>query len=175
MRFEVLKAVCVLRRHLVKNSKTTILLTVVRVEGSFFDLICCHIVRLVHLLLIIFGVAFLNSFTIFFFTGQISIYTVLFFHCKVIPCHHACSELVESTHSLPHSATHSRRRRRRATWGVPIFFCNSYFPICLWMSSYCGRALAIKKIYPSSPLFFFSPPMKDELIDWLIAYIYMYV
>ena len=81
MRFEVLKAVRVLRRHLIKYSKATILLTVVRVEGSFFDLIRCHIVRLVHLLLIIFGVAFLNSFTIFFFTGQISIYTVLFFHC----------------------------------------------------------------------------------------------
>ena len=46
VRFEVLEAVSVLRRILIKNSETTVLLTVVGVEGSFLDYICicCHIV-----------------------------------------------------------------------------------------------------------------------------------
>ena len=98
VRFEVLEAVCVLRRVFIKNSKASILLTVIRVEGSFLDYILCHIVRLVHLLLVVLGLAFLCSFIWLFLTDKVCINAVLFFHCKIIPGHYTCRELVESTH-----------------------------------------------------------------------------
>ena len=98
VRFEVLEAVRVLRCVFIKNPKSTILLTVIGVEGSSPDYILSRIVRLVHLLLVVLSLAFLCSFILFFLTDQVCINAVLFFHCKIIPGHYTCSELVESTH-----------------------------------------------------------------------------
>ena len=83
LRLEILVTIRVLGRQLTKDVEASIFLTVVGVEGSFFDHVCCHIVRLVHLLLIILGFAFMNSFIGFFDTDHV--HAVTLFECKLIP------------------------------------------------------------------------------------------
>ena len=83
LRFEVLVAIRVLGGQLAKDAEASIFLTVVGVEGSFFNHVCCHIVRLVHLLLVILGFAFMNSFTGFFDADHV--HAVALFECKLIP------------------------------------------------------------------------------------------